>query len=348
MSFLSITSPHMNKSNVRSVGWVMTQVIMATFPAILAMTWFFGWGTLINIVLAVSVALLSESLVLKLRKRPVGFYLKDGSAIVTALLLALALPAFAPWWLTTVGVAFAIIVAKHMYGGMGYNPFNPAMVAYALLLVSFPVDMTQWSFPNHSFVLSFSDTFSHIFGLSVAHDGLTSATPLDAMKHSAGQTLNELFASKAALQPETFEAYQVISVAFLLGGIYLLARKIYTWHAPVGMLAGMAVIATIFQIVDPDSYAPASFHLLTGATMLGAFFIVTDPVTSATSTKGRLIFGIGVGVLVYLIRAFGNYPDAVAFAVLLMNFASPFLDQYTQPRTYGHRKARSGLPKKKD
>jgi electron transport complex protein RnfD len=338
----------MNKSNVRSVGWVMTQVVLATVPAILAMTWFYGWGTLINITLAITVALVSEALVLKLRNRPVGFYLKDGSAIVTALLLALALPAFAPWWLTTVGVAFAIIVAKHMYGGMGYNPFNPAMVAYALLLVSFPVDMTQWSFPNHNFVLSFSDTFNHIFGLAVTHDGLTSATPLDAFKHSTGQTIQEVFASSAALQADTFEAYQLISVAFLLGGIYLLARKIYTWHAPVGMLASLAVMAILFQMFDADSYAPASFHLLTGATMLGAFFIVTDPVTSATSTKGRLIFGIGVGILVYLIRAFGNYPDAVAFAVLLMNFAAPFLDQYTQPRTYGHRKARSGLPKKKD
>jgi electron transport complex protein RnfD len=326
----------------------MTQVVLATLPAILAMTWYFGWGTLINIALAVVVALISEAIVLKLRKRPFAFYLKDGSAIVTALLLALALPAFAPWWLTTVGVAFAIIVAKHMYGGMGYNPFNPAMIAYALLLVSFPVDMTQWSFPNHAFVLSFGDTFNHIFGIAVAHDGLTSATPLDAIKHSSGQTIQELFSTSAALQNDTLSAYQVISGAFLLGGIYLLARKVYTWHAPVGMLAGIAVIATLFNIIDADSYAPASFHLLTGATMLGAFFIITDPVTSATSTKGRLIFGIGVGLLVYIIRTFGNYPDAVAFAVLLMNFAAPFLDQYTQPRTYGHRKARSGLAKKKD
>lgn len=346
MSLLSITSPHMNKSNVRSVGFVMTQVILATIPAILAMTWYFGWGTLINITLAILVALASEAVVLKLRKRPMSFYLKDGSAIVTALLLALALPTLAPWWLTAVGVAFAIIVAKHMYGGMGYNPFNPAMVAYALLLVSFPADMTQWSFPGAN--LSFSDTFNQIFGIAIAHDGLTSATPLDAIKHSSGQTIQELFATAPALESTTFEAYQVVSIAYLVGGIYLLSRKIYTWHAPVGMLAGLAVMATLFQIIDADSYASAGFHLMTGATMLGAFFIVTDPVTSATSTKGRLIFGIGVGILVYIIRTFGNYPDAVAFAVLLMNFAAPFLDQYTQPRTYGHRKARSGLPKKKD
>jgi len=346
MSLLSITSPHMNKSNVRSVGFVMTQVILATIPAILAMTWYFGWGTLINIALAILVALVSEAAVLKLRKRPMSFYLKDGSAIVTALLLALALPTFAPWWLTTVGVAFAIIVAKHMYGGMGYNPFNPAMVAYALLLVSFPADMTQWSFPGAN--LSFSDTFNQIFGIAVAHDGLTSATPLDAIKHGTGQTIQELFATAPALESSTFEAYQAVSIAYLVGGIYLLSRKIYTWHAPLGMLAGLAVMAILFQIIDADSYASAGFHLMTGATMLGAFFIVTDPVTSATSTKGRLIFGIGIGILVYIIRTFGNYPDAVAFAVLLMNFAAPFLDQYTQPRTYGHRKARSGLPKKKD
>ncbi|GAA3913043.1 electron transport complex subunit RsxD [Litoribacillus peritrichatus] len=346
MSLLAITSPHMNKSNTRGVGFVMTQVILATVPGILAMTWFFGWGTLINIGFALLVALISEALVLKLRKRPVGFYLKDGSAIVTALLLALAIPPLAPWWLTLVGVAFAIIVAKHMYGGMGFNPFNPAMVAYALLLVSFPVDMTQWVLPETA--PSFIGTFQHIFGLGVTFDGMTSATPLDAFKHSSNQTLDELFMNTPALMAETLVAWQTVSICFLIGGVYLLARRIYTWHAPVGMLGSLAVMALIFSLYDADTYAPLTFHLLTGATMLGAFFIITDPVTSATSTKGRFIFGIGVGILVYIIRAFGNYPDAVAFAVLLMNFAAPFIDQYSQPRTYGHRKARKGLPKKKD
>ncbi len=346
MSLLAITSPHMNKSNARGVGFIMTQVVLATVPGILAMTWFFGWGTIINICFALLVALACEALVLKLRKRPIGFYLKDGSAIVTALLLALAIPPLAPWWLTLVGVAFAIIVAKHMYGGMGYNPFNPAMVAYALLLVSFPVDMTQWVLPDTA--PSFSGTFQHIFGLAPAFDGMTSATPLDAFKHSANQTLNELFQSTPALKSETLHAWQFVSMAYLLGGIYLLTRRIYTWHAPVGMLGSLSVMALIFSLYDADVYASVSFHLLTGATMLGAFFIVTDPVTTATSTKGRLIFGIGVGVLIYIIRAFGNYPDAVAFAVLLMNFAAPFIDQYSQPRTYGHKQARKGLPKKKD
>lgn len=347
MALLTLTSPHLNKSKSRSVGFVMAQVILATFPAIIVMTWFFGWGTLINIVLAVSVALGCEALALKLRKRSILFYLKDGSAIVTALLLALALPTYAPWWLTTVGVAFAILVAKHMYGGMGFNPFNPAMVAYALLLVSFPVDMTQWSFPAADYTLSFTAAFEHIFGIAVHHDGLTSATPLDTIRHNAGETLTEVFAHAPALQADTWFAYKIVALAYLAGGLFLMSRRIYTWHAPIGMLAAMAIMALIFNTYDGDNFAPVTFHLLAGGTMLGAFFIVTDPVTSATSTRGRLIFGIGVGVLVYIIRAFGNYPDAIAFAVLLMNFASPFIDQYSQPRTYGHKKARSGLPKKK-
>ncbi|MDG9671763.1 electron transport complex subunit RsxD [Hahella sp. CR1] len=343
MAFLHITSPHL-KGPARTTA-IMQWVILATVPGLLTMTWFFGWGTLINVILASLTAVAAEAFVLTLRKRPLAFYLQDYSAVLTGVLLGLALPPYAPWWVTFVGTAFAIIFAKQIYGGLGNNPFNPAMVGYALLLVSFPVAMTtNWATPRPlAEIPGFMDAFAHIFwGAEIGVDGYTMATPLDTYKHEIVAGTSEAVFAMPVFGARTALGWEWVNLAFLAGGLLLIWRKIITWHIPVSMLAAMALCSLLLGW-DEDKYAPLQLHLLAGATMLGAFFIATDPVSAATSKLGKLYYGAGVGILVYLIRTWGNYPDAVAFAVLLMNFAAPFLDYYTQPRTYGHRKARRGV-----
>ncbi|ARU87581.1 electron transport complex subunit RsxD [Pseudomonas sp. M30-35] len=339
MALPRITSPHAKGSN--RTQQVMLQVLLATVPGILALTWLFGFGTLINLLWASVCALGFEALILTLRKRPVGFFLKDYSALVTAVLLALALPPYAPWWLTLVATGFAISFGKQLYGGLGQNPFNPAMVGYVVVLVSFPVEMTSWPAPH---MVGPLDAFQHIFGFANLPDGWAQATALDALKINNSLTIDELWAQSPAFGRFGGAGVEVVNLAFLLGGLYLLRKRLFTWHAPVGMLAALAVMSLLFwNGSGSDSHGSPLFHLLSGATMLGAFFIVTDPVSGATSNLGRLLFGIGVGVLIYVIRAWGGYPDGVAFGVLLMNLAAPTIDYYTRPRTYGHRKPTRGF-----
>ncbi len=337
MALHKITSPHAH--GPAKTSWIMQQVILATIPGVIALTYYFGYGTIINIIWASIIAVISEALVLKLRKRPIAFYLKDFSAILTAVLLAIALPPYAPWWLVMLGSIFAIVFAKQLYGGMGYNPFNPAMVAYVVLLISLPVQMTQWAAPQLSgtSVLGPIDAFMNNFGFINAIDGHTMATPLDVLKQNKSLMMDQLWSANPQFGRFGGTGWEWANAGFLLGGIYLLARKIYTWHAPVAMLATITVLAALnYDGGSSSSGGSPMFHLFTGATMLGAWFIVTDPVTSAVSNRGRLVYGACIGILIYIIRTRGNYPDAVAFSVLLMNFAAPFIDHYTQPRTYGY------------
>jgi electron transport complex protein RnfD len=363
MAFVNITSPHAHGGNTTSR--IMLLVILATVPGIIALTYFFGWGNLINIALASITALACEAIVLKIRKRPILFILKDNTALLTAVLLGIALPPFAPWWVTVVAVSFSMIFAKHLYGGLGYNPFNPAMVGYALVLISFPVQMTTtWATPfflsadqSLSFVDSLSVIFSSTPGLT---DGYSGATPLDVYKNLAkNETALEilqgpLFSSDVANATSGGSAsnwfaggWEFVNIAFLMGGLALLALRIFTWHIPFSLLAALGTCSMFFGW-DADLYVPWSLHIFTGATMLGAFFIATDPVSASTTPLGKIIYGAGIGILIFVIRTWGAYPDAVAFAVLLMNFAVPFIDTYTQPRTYGHDKAKRGLLVKDD
>jgi electron transport complex protein RnfD len=346
MALIRVTSPHVHKP--AGTSEVMRLVILATVPGICAMTFFFGWGTLINLVLACSLALMFEAICIKARHRPISFYLKDNSALVTAVLLALSLPPFAPWWLTTVAVFVAIVIAKQLYGGIGQNPFNPAMIAYALVLISFPIEMTRWTAPfvmqaaEGWQVLSFTDTISVIFGgWQTAADAFTSATPLDEMRHRAGMTTTEIWRSSSVLA--NIGAWHAVSAAYLMGGIFLLYKKIFTWHTPASLILTLAAVSLLFYIISPDNYTDPIFHISVGATIFGAFFIATDPVSAATSNIGKIWYGAGIGLLIYIIRTWGNYPDAVAFSVLIMNLAAPFIDQYTQPRTYGHKSANRGM-----
>ena len=338
MALPRITSPH-TKGNNRTQR-VMLLVLAATLPGVVALTWLSGAGTLINLLWASVVALAVAALILKIRQRPVAFFLRDGSALVTAVLLALALPPYSPWWLTLIATGSAIVFGKQLYGGLGQNPFNPAMIGYVVVLVSFPVEMTTWPVP-HS--VGVGAGLQHILGIASLPDGWAQATALDVLKVNKSLTVDELWANPAFGHFGGIGS-EVVNLAFLAGGLFLLHKRLFSWHAPVGMLAALAVMSLLFwNGSGSDSHGSPLFHLLSGATMLGAFFIVTDPVSGATSNQGRLIFGAGVGVLVYVIRAWGGYPDAVAFAVLLMNLAAPTIDYYTRPRTYGHRKAERGF-----
>ncbi len=339
----TISSPHAHQPT--SVTRVMLRVVYALVPAIIAHTWLFGWGMVVNIAIASAAALVAEAAMLALRGRAIKATLADGSALLTAVLLGFALPPLAPWWLVALGAAFAIVFAKQLYGGLGYNPFNPAMVGYVLLLVSFPREMTTWLLPITlgGDVLSLGDTLRYALtgvlpaGLSL--DALSGATPLDLMKTelSLNKTVSETFAMPlfGAVGGQGFE---VVNGLVLLGGLWLVWNRTITWHAPVGLLGALFLMAGLFWSLDPDTHASPLFHLMSGGAMLGAFFIATDPTTCATSNRGRLIFGVGAGALIYMIRTWGGYPDGIAFSVLLMNLAAPTIDYYTRPRVYGHTK----------
>lgn len=333
----SLSSPHVRQA--LSSRQLMLWVMLACLPGLIAQSWFFGWGNLINVLLCMVTALVTEAVVLALRNRPLAFYLWDGSAAVTGLLLGLALPPLAPWWVALVATAFAIVIAKQLYGGLGFNPFNPAMIGYALVLVSFPLAMTtHWAIPTPLLEqgLSFADTLRQIFSGPIAGlDAYTGATPLDIYKHQiAASTAAELL-QQPLFGPWIALGWEWVNGAFLLGGLILLARRIITWHIPVAVLASLSLMVLAFGW-DPDLHLPLSLQIFSGATMLGAFFIATDPVTAPASHRGKLIYGGGIGILLYLIRTYGSYPDAVAFAVLLMNFAAPLIDHYTLPRAFGH------------
>ncbi|MBT6922875.1 MAG: RnfABCDGE type electron transport complex subunit D [Candidatus Ruthia sp.] len=311
-------------SNTLSTNQMMRQVIYALTLGVVAAYYFFGWGVVVQIALAVVTAIAVESAFLSIRNRPIKPSISDGSAALSAILLAISIPSIAPWWVVVVGVAFAIIFGKQLYGGLGNNPFNPAMLGYAFLLVSYPLQMTTWA----SEFLSFSQSLDVIFNLTSV-DSLSGATRLDDVKT---QLALGGFISNLELH-STSQAW--INLSFLLGGLYLLFRRIITWHIPAAFIAGIVVISSVLYFIDDQIYLPMQNHLMLGATMLGAFFIATDPVSGSTTPKGRLIYGFLMGVLVVVIRVFGGYPDGVAFAVLLMNMIVPLIDYYTQPKVFG-------------
>ena len=328
---------------VNDLTRLMTRVMLALIPGVLCMFWFFGWGVLINLLSATLATVAAEAAMLAARRRPVKATLLDGSAALTGLLLGLTLPPLAPWWIPIIGAGFAIIVAKQLYGGLGYNPFNPAMVGFVVLIISFPLQMTMWSQPAGVLGdnLTLADTvrliFTGVLPPGSMLDGLTMATPLDAAKTQLGldYTWSEILATPLAGRFGGY-GWEWINFAFLIGGLWLWRQRAIHWQISVGLLGALFVVALLFHIADSDSFASPLFHLFSGATMLGAFFIATDPVSAATTPRGRLYYGAGIGILIYIIRTWGGYPEGVAFAVLLMNMAAPTIDYYTQPRVFGH------------
>lgn len=334
-------SPYITAAPTVSV--MMLKVLLALVPGIFVYVWVFGGGILVTLTLATITALVSEAVLLKIRQRPIKPHLADLSAVVTAWLLALALPPLAPWWLVVVGTLFAIVVAKQLYGGLGYNPFNPAMVGYAVLLVSFPLVMTKWPAPLllAQAPLGLMDQLQFIFSGSlpanVQIDAVTSATPLDYLKTQL-MLQHEVSSISQAPMFGVFGAKggEFVASAYLLGGLYLVQQRIVSWHLPAAFISALAAVSLIFYEVNPAHFASPMFHLMSGASMLCAFFIITDPVSGPTTPRGKLYFAAGVGVLVYLIRVYGGYPDGVAFAVLIMNMCVPLIDAHTQPRVFGH------------
>lgn len=327
-----------------SVTAVMFKVMAALIPGIIAHAWFFGPGIWVSLLLCTVFAFGLEALILLMRGLPMKPFLSDGSVLVTAWLLALSLPTLAPWWLYAVGIVFAVLVAKHFYGGLGQNLFNPAMVGYAALIVSFPVYMTQWPGPlglvDHS--LSLLDAFDLVFAGqgSISPDAFTSATVLDTWKTQVkmGRPIEEILA-QPVFGWGGGRGQEYVALMYLLGGLLLLSNRLITWHIPVAFLAGLALTAGGLHLLEPARHAGVLFHLLSGGAMLGAFFIATDPVTAASTPLGKLIYAALAGFLTVIIRAFGGYPDGVAFAILITNVCVPFIDAYTQPRVFGHGKA---------
>ncbi|NMP15638.1 electron transport complex subunit RsxD [Thalassotalea sp. Y01] len=349
MAYWIASSPHNHiKSNTPGL---MRTVIMAAIPGIAAQHYFFGPGTLIQIALAITVAVLAEVTFLAIRDKNIKAQVGDFSAVLTGLLIGISVPSLAPWWITVIGSIFAICVVKQLYGGLGYNIFNPAMAAYVMLLVSFPVEMTSWqpvqqlmshdiSFFNHLWVILTGYTWE---GFSVEQlrmniDGITMATPLDTLKTdlSLGLTVQESITSPVFGEHFSL-GWEWVNIGFFIGGLYLIARKAIDWVIPASFLVTLWLVTFIAYSISPDSSASTMFHYLSGGTMLGAFFILTDPVSASTTRKGRVIFAAFIAFMVYIIRAFGGYPDAIAFAVLLANMMVPLIDQYTRPRTYGHK-----------
>ncbi len=325
-----------------TVSQIMLRVLIALFPGIALYVWYFGPAILVSITLASITALACEAAMLKLRNRPLKPFLSDNSALITGWLLALSIPSLAPWWLVVVGTAFGIVVAKHLYGGLGNNPFNPAMIGYAVLIISFPMHMTHWISPHGlgGIELSFAEQLNYIFsgvlpGGSTL-DALTTATPLDTLK-----TQLHLGLPVDAIREMPIFGYlggkggEMVAIGFVIGGGYLLLTRVINWVIPATYLGTLFAIAAIFHLADPVHYVAPLFHWFSGAAMLGAFFIYTDPIGSPNSHKGQVIYAAGAALLTYLIRTFGGFPDGVAFAALLMNICVPLIDAYTQPKVFG-------------
>lgn len=349
-NLIMLSSPHAHGGD--SIRVTMLTVIIALIPATLFSVYLFGWLALFLILLCVIGCLISEAICLKMMGRPMATLL-DNSAALTGLLLALTLPAATPWWMALLGSMFAIVLAKQVYGGLGYNVFNPALAARVILLISFPLSMTSWLAPMPSGgatfnLYDFSACLTFLFmgpdGLKLGLDAITMASPLGHVKTEwtlgvpAAEALNAYGYSHldAFLGFEAGSIGETSALALLIGGIFLLARHTITWHIPISYIGSVLLMAAIFNAVDPGQFTSPAFHLFAGGLILCAFFMATDPVSSPVTPAGQIVFGVGCGILTWCIRTFGGFPEGAMFAVLLMNCAVPLIDHYFRPRVYGY------------
>jgi len=326
MGMLTISpSPHEHSSE--TVSKLMYGVIIALLPAFIASVYFFGIGTVIITVTAMVSCVIFEFLIQRflMKEKPA---ISDGSAMVTGMLLAFCLPTNLPVWLVILGSFVAISVGKMSFGGLGNNPFNPALVGRVFLFVSFPVQLTSWPVAGENH-------FAYL-------DASTGATPLSIMKEGMknGERMTEIlldipFYLDMFIGRMGGSAGEIAGAALLIGFIYLLIRKIITWHIPVSILLTVTVFTGIMWLSDPTLNPNPLFHLLGGGLMLGAIFMATDYVTSPMNVKGMWIYGIGIGIITVVIRVFGAYPEGVQFAILIMNAFTPLINKYVKPRRFG-------------
>lgn len=318
-------SPHVHTDD--SVRKIMYRVVLAMLPALAWSVFVFGVDALRVTLIAVAACMGFEYLIQRFVMK-VTPSVNDGSALVTGILLAFNVPADLPWWILVLGAFVAVAVAKLSFGGLGSNIFNPALVGRVFLLISFPVQMTTWPVTKQAAV-----------------DATTAATPLALIKEGIlnGKPLNELMGTL----PSTSDMLlgniggslgEVSALMLLLGGLYMLWKKVITWHTPVAILGSMFVFGAIFWFVNPEAYLTPVFHLLAGGAMLGAIFMATDMVTSPMTGKGQLIYGVGIGVITMCIRLFGSYPEGISFAILIMNGFTPLINAYVKPKRFGGEK----------
>ncbi len=324
-----------------SVRSIMLKVLLALLPGIAVHAWFFGLAIIFQLCITTTAAIAAEALALKLRRRPLQPSLSDFSAIVTGWLVALSFPSIAPWWLTASGVFVAILGAKHLYGGLGQNPFNPAMVAYCVMIIAFPQLMSQWPSIN---TLDAASQFQLIFSGVRDVDAFTSATVLDTLRTGLRSGSGLSVADIQRQNPFGYaggRGWELVALGYLIGGVYLLWNRIISWHMPLAFIAALACISGLFWLLDAARFAPPWFHLASGGAMLAAFFIITDPVSAATTPLGKIIFAAGVACIAYIVRVFGAYPEGIAFGVLLMNMCVPIIDMNTQPKAFGQQSGKS-------
>ncbi|MGX9417654.1 RnfABCDGE type electron transport complex subunit D [Vibrio sp. WJH972] len=316
---------HNDNTSVR----IMYTVILTLLPAAIFGVYQFGLNSLMVLLVGMASAIAAEWGCLALMQKR-ALACMDGSAMLTGLLLAMSLPPTLPLWITAFGSVFAIVVGKHIYGGLGQNLFNPAMLARVMMIVCFPVEMTSWANPAS---IDFANNLVTVPDAWFQFDGVTSATSLSSERTQPIDLLNLLLGEQSGSLGET------CSLFILAGGLFLIYRGLIHWAIPVSFLLGLAIPALISHAIAPELYLPVMTHVLSGGAMLGAFYIATDLVTSPTSIKGQLVYGAGCGLLIWLIRCFGSYPEGVAFAVLIMNSASPLIDHYLRPNIFGSRSA---------
>ncbi len=336
------SAPHIPHNT--SVARVMLLVWVALIPAMIAHVFFFGTGIIIQLTLSIIFAIIFEALSLKLLKKPIVLFIKDYSAFVTGILFALCISPVAPWWVSFIGMFFAIVVAKHLFGGLGQNIFNPAMVGFAVVLISFPQSMSIWLAPHAispyalSFIENFNTIFFQQFPAEIAFDTLTQATPLDSIKTGISQGYSQ---SEIASQPLFGDfgglGWEWIANYYFIGGIFLIYKRVITWRVPAAVILTTLAFSFPFNMYDADHFIGPLQHVFSGGLMLGAFFIATDPTSGCSSHKGQLIFGAGVAIMTVLVREFGNFPDGVAFGILIMNMAAPLIDRLTIPKAFGQK-----------
>lgn len=321
-------SPHVHSN--QSIRKIMYHVIYALIPAMLVSLYFFGLDALRVIAISVIACVVIEYLIQKYLLNG-DVTINDGSAIVTGVLLAFNVPSNLPTWIILVGALVSIGIGKMAFGGLGKNPFNPALVGRVFLLISFPVQMTSWPVPKPNFPLDITDT-------------ITGPTPLGILKEGvgAGQSVQQLMASpempdylNILIGYQTGSLGEMSALALILGAIYMLVKKVITWHIPVSYLGTAFVFAGIMWLVDPTYYANPLFHLIAGGLMLGVFYMATDMVSSPMSARGQIVYGIGCGVITMVIRFWGGYPEGVSFAILIMNAFAPLINRGFKPVRFG-------------